>query len=146
MPKVQKKPDLKSRGGAATHQDFGAVFRALKPLFSRYEGRLDVAADEPGKYYLKSKTPVYRGKPMWFGGVEIKKNYVSFHLVAMYVFPELAAKLSPELKKRKQGKGCFNFHERRPKAVCGTGALTEAGMAKFRAMKPGSEPPEGNCE
>jgi hypothetical protein len=145
MPKVQKKPVLKGRGSAASSKDFDAVFRALKPLFSRYESRLDVVADEPGKYYLRSKTPVFRGKPMWFGGVEIKKNYVSFHLVAMYVFPELAAKLSAELKRRKQGKGCFNFSAVDPKLFAELGRLTEAGIAKFRAVKPGSPVPQGDC-
>ncbi len=128
------------------HQNFDAVFRALKPLFSRYESRLDVAADEPGKYYLKSKTPVFRGKPMWFGGVEIKKNYVSFHLVAMYVFPELAAKLSPELKKRKQGKGCFNFSSSRSKTVCGIGAPDGSGNREISRRETGKSGSRGRLQ
>ena len=146
MPRVKKKRGGTGRGAAASSKDFDGLYRAIKPIFSRYEGRLEAVADEPGKYYLKSRTPVFRGKPVWFGGLEIKKNYVSVHLTGMYVFPELAAKLSPELKKRKQGKGCFNFTSADPKLFAELKALTEAGMAKFRAVKPGSEAPKGNCD
>ncbi len=145
MPKVQKKPAGKGRGNAVGSKDCGAVFRALKPLFARYENSLDVVADQPGKYYLQSKSPVFRGKPLWFGGVEIKKNYVSFHLMAIYVFPELAQHISPELKKRKQGKSCFNFTTVDPKLFAELDRLTEAGITKFRSVKPGSPTPGGNC-
>jgi hypothetical protein len=145
MPQVRKKPAAKVRGGAAGSKDFDAVFGALKPLFSRYESGLEVVADQPGKYYLRSKGPVFQDKPLWFGGVEIKKNYVSFHLIAIYVFPELANNISPELKKRKQGKACFNFTAVDAKLFAELDRLTEAGAVKLRSLKPGSPVPKGNC-
>jgi hypothetical protein len=37
------------------------------------------------------------------------KNYVSFHLMALYVFPEMLKSVSPALLQRMQGKSCFNF-------------------------------------
>ncbi len=48
---------------------------------------------------------------MYFGSVKINKSYVSFHLMPVYVFPDLLVGLSPGLKRRMQGKSCFNFKE-----------------------------------
>lgn len=39
------------------------------------------------------------GQPLFLGSVEIRKNYVSFHVFLVY------------RKKRMQGKGCFNFRK-----------------------------------
>ena len=38
-----------------------------------------------------------------------QKNYISLHLMPMYVFPELKAKLDESGKKLKGGKSCVNF-------------------------------------
>ncbi len=38
-----------------------------------------------------------------------QKNYISLHLMPMYVFPELKAKLDASGKKLKGGKSCINF-------------------------------------
>ena len=50
-------------------------------------------------------------KELWFGGVQIKKNYVSYHLMPVYMYSDLVKEISPELKKRMQGKSCFNFKQ-----------------------------------
>jgi hypothetical protein len=48
-------------------------------------------------------------KVIFFGAAQIKKNYVSFYLmpVYMFMFPKLLDNISPELKKHMQGKSCF---------------------------------------
>ena len=46
---------------------------------------------------------------MWFGAVKLGKAYVSFHLMPLYMSPALEKEISPTLKKRMQGKTCFNF-------------------------------------
>jgi len=46
---------------------------------------------------------------MYFGSVILGKAYVSFHLMPLYMCPKLQALISPALKKRMQGKTCFNF-------------------------------------
>jgi uncharacterized protein YdhG (YjbR/CyaY superfamily) len=38
-----------------------------------------------------------------------QKNYLTLHLIPIYVFPELKAKLDNSGKKLKGGKGCVNF-------------------------------------
>jgi len=48
---------------------------------------------------------------IFFGAVQIKKNYVSYHLMPVYVNPKLLEGILPELKKSIQGKSCFNFKE-----------------------------------
>ena len=90
-------------------QNFEETFKRLREILKPLEKDLTIKFDEPGKYYLISKKLNEKKQEIWFGGVEIKKNYVSFHLVPLYFFPELLDDISPELKKRLTGKACFNF-------------------------------------
>lgn len=48
---------------------------------------------------------------MFFAAVKINKTTVSFHLMPIYVFPELIDSLSSQLKKCLTGKSCFNFKQ-----------------------------------
>ncbi len=93
--------------------DFCGIFAALKPVMAEQEGRLAVQKDTPSEYSLVTKGPSpfpqHRGHPMWFGAVRLGKAYVSFHLMALYMSPTLEKEISPALKKRMQGKTCFNF-------------------------------------
>ena len=43
--------------------------------------------------------------------MQIKKNYVSCHLMPLYALPTLREKVPLNLQKRMQGKSCFNFKE-----------------------------------
>jgi hypothetical protein len=49
------------------------------------------------------------GKGAMSGSVRVGKAYVSVHLLPLYMNPALNRNISPELKKRMQGKACFNF-------------------------------------
>lgn len=88
-----------------------ATFAALRAILSEFDGKLRVSKDEPGKYELVSLEPTYERKPMYFGSALIQKNYVSFYLMPLYACPELDKVISPDLRKHKQGKSCFNFKE-----------------------------------
>ena len=88
---------------------FEDVFEQLKGILRPYAGELSCVKDEPGEFYLDTKHIMKNKKPLFFGSVQIKKTYVSYYLMPVYVFPELLANLSPELKRRMQGKSCFNF-------------------------------------
>jgi len=93
--------------------DFGAAFSGLKATFSGVTEHLVVAMDTPVEYKLVTKTPSpfpqHKGHPLDFGTVRIGKAYVSLHLLPIYMCPELNKTISPALKKRMQGKACFNF-------------------------------------
>ena len=127
---TKKKSDGKVRGAAP--QDFQSVFDALRQLLSGYEDRLACKWPNPGYYYLESATPTYKKRPMAFAGVRTGKNYVSYHLVPVYAAPELGKNMSPELKRRMQGKGCFNFTTVDERLFRELESLTEAGYRNFK--------------
>jgi hypothetical protein len=99
--KAQKKVDT----------GFDAVFDRLRAILVRHAKGLAVKEDSPVYYYLETMTPAYHGKPVMFGAVRKGKAYVSFHLIPVYAYPELLKAMSPALRKRMQGKSCFNFTE-----------------------------------
>jgi hypothetical protein len=112
--------------------DFEATFKTLRALLKPYERHFVVVADKPGKYYLATKTSKTRsGAAIWFGGAEIKKNYVSLHLIPVYAAPALLKGVSPSLLKRMQGKSCFNFRVIDPEHVKELKALTKKGVDGF---------------
>jgi hypothetical protein len=51
--------------------------------------------------------------------------------MSVYASPELLKHMSPELKKRMQGKSCFNFKEVDKKLFSELSRLTKAGATKF---------------
>ena len=59
------------------------------------------------------------------------KRYVSFYLMSVYACPDLLEGMSPELKKRMQGKSCFNFKDVDEKLFKELAKLTKAGAARF---------------
>ncbi|HJS19607.1 MAG TPA: hypothetical protein VJ785_12730 [Anaerolineales bacterium] len=69
---------------------------------------------------------------MFFGSVQVKKNYVSFYLMPVYMYPELLKGISPELKKRMQGKSCFNFKKVEADLFHELADLTKKGTEKFK--------------
>ena len=111
---------------------FDATFKTLRALLKTYERHFVVVVDKAGKYYLSTKTSkTVSGAAIWFGGTEIKKNYVSFHLIPVYAAPALLKTVSPSLLKRMQGKSCFNFTTIEPAHVDELEALTKRGFDGF---------------
>lgn len=70
-----------------------------------------VRASMPAGYteVVDSKFLTFKADKEWYAALANKKNYISLHLTAMYVFPELKAKLDDSDKKVKSGKCCINF-------------------------------------
>ncbi len=118
----------------ATRDDFGSVFARLREILVPYSSKLVVAADSDREYYLNT-TAVVRKRPILFAGVSSGKTYVSFHLMPVYAFPELLTTMSSELKKRMQGKACFNFREVDEKLFREPAKLTGAGFARFKTLR-----------
>jgi hypothetical protein len=115
--------------------DFTAAFSGLKQMMAAFLTDLRVTDDEPRKFTLVTKANSWRGGPMFFSSVMMGKAYVSYHLLALYMCPEMVKAVSPGLKKRMQGKACFNF--KAPDAVlfAELGELSRAGLEKYRAKK-----------
>jgi len=112
--------------------DFAKAFYALKLVFAKYEKHLHVTADTREKYYLETRSPSYRGKPLFFGAVIRGRAYVSFHLMPLYWEPSLAKDISAGLKKRMQGKSCFNFLAPDAALTHELGKLTSRGFALYK--------------
>lgn len=112
--------------------DFQSVFATIKPLYARYAKKGVVLHDEPGRYYLGThEVRAKDGYRTWLGGVEIKKSYVSVHLVPIYADPSLLDGLTPALKKRMQGKYCFSFKTIEPELLAELGRLIDTGVKAF---------------
>jgi hypothetical protein len=120
---------------AAQTANFTDVFAALKPVLSKYEKRLYVKADKPDHYYLETKSRSYQGERMFFAAVRTGKAYVSFYLMPLYTYPELLKGMPSDLKKRMQGKSCFNFTAVDRDAISQLKDLVAAGFKKFGEEK-----------
>lgn len=107
--------------------EFDAVFARLKPIMAAYEPELKIQHDDVGRYYLVTPYLGPNRQPLWFGGVEIKKNYVSYHLMPVYMFPEILDSVSDALKKRMQGKSCFNLKKLDETLIAELADLTRRG-------------------
>ena len=116
-------------------KDFNEVFAKLKAIFEPYAKKMVVVQDTPECYYLDTHHIMKNKKPLCFGAVRLGKNYVSFYLMSVYARPELLKDMSPELKKRMQGKSCFNFKEADEKLFKELAKLTKAGATKFSSEK-----------
>jgi hypothetical protein len=111
-----------------------AVFDRLAAIFSPYRPPLVAKTDEPGNLYLETPPSAVQPNGFYFGAVKIGKRSVSFHLMPVYVHPDLADGMSPQLRKQMQGKSCFNFNFTRidPTLIVELERLTAAGFARFQ--------------
>ena len=117
-----------------------AIFETLKSVFSKHLKKLAVEADTPIEYTLVSKLPSpfpqHKRQPMYFGSVRLGKAYVSFHLMPLYMNPPLTKTISPALKKRMQGKTCFNFKtDPEPELIAELKQLTDTGFEQWSEKK-----------
>jgi len=112
--------------------EFPAIFQHIRELYKAHAPAAVVLHDEPDRYSLGThKVRPKDGYRFWFGSVEIKKNYVSAHVMPVYVHPELLATISPALRKRMQGKGCFNFKVKDEALLAELGSLITRGAKCF---------------
>jgi hypothetical protein len=115
---------------AQTH--FPIIFENLKAILTQYAKGFTVKSDTPSVYYLDGPYSEKWKKELFFGSVQIKKNYVSFYLMPVYMYPDLLNGISPELKKHMQGKSCFNFKRVEPELFRELAALAKKGCERFR--------------
>lgn len=114
--------------------DLAPVFADLRALMAPYAPRLDAKKDTDQELYLDTRVPQKNKKPAFFGAVQLKKAYVSYHLMPVYAQPELLAGLSPALKARMQGKSCFNFTASDAVLLGELAALTRAAFERYEAQ------------
>lgn len=113
--------------------DAPELFAALRALLLPYISSLSVVHDEEGHFYANCARPDAKGKAQFFGAVKASGRKHLLHFMPVYDFPELLGKISPALKKRMQGKSCFNFDTLEPALMTELGQLVEQGAARYRS-------------
>jgi hypothetical protein len=112
--------------------DFLPVFEQLKSIIQPYAPKLTVTTDTSDTYSLDGPYSEKWKRNLFFGSTQIKKNYVSFYLMPVYMYPDLLKDISPELKKHMQGKSCFNFKQVEPDLFRELSTLTRKGYERFQ--------------
>ena len=113
--------------------DLEVVEGRLRQILEPYRDRLSVTTEGPGGMVME--LPGYEGKPWGYvAGTRIGKRYVSFHLMSVYTDPELMASMSPELRKRMQGKSCFNFTKVDEPLMAELESVARKGIARHPEM------------
>ena len=115
-----------------TYSNPNEVFAELRSILEPYASRLVVTAESPNGYSLDTQFILPNKQPLFFGAVKIQKNYVSFYLMPVYACPELLENISEALRKRMQGKSCFNFKHIDSELFRELATLTFAGFERYR--------------
>ena len=89
--------------------DFDAVFNRMKDILEPYGRKMHVSVDNEIGYSVDMAPDAERNPTTWFAATRRGKSYVSFYLMPVYVEPSILETVSPALRKRMQGKSCFNF-------------------------------------
>ena len=121
------------------NSEFAAIFAQLKSILAKHAAWLTVSADAADHYCVDvDYSPKFKkGFPVAW--VKIGKAYVSYHFMPVYMFPQLAAGMSKELRARMQGKSCFNFKRADEGLFQELAAVTDRGFAMCRKAGLGPE-------
>ena len=112
---------------------FAEVDRRLREILRPYRESLVTTKDGPGGLVLE--IPGLEGKPWGYvAGVRSGKRHVSFYLMGVYGGRDLLDTMSPELRRRMQGKACFTFTKVDEVLFEELAALTDRSIDRFRAI------------
>lgn len=112
--------------------DFPQIYDRLRAILTPYAAQLTLTLDTPQSISIDGPYSEKWKQELFFASAQIKKNYVSFHLMPVYMFPNLLDGISPELRRHMQGKSCFNFKKVEPALFEELSELTRAGFERFR--------------
>lgn len=90
-------------------KDLAPTFAALSSVLRKHVAGMSIRTDEPGNLYVELPPAKPGGRPGFFGAVQLKKSYVSYHLMPVYEDPGLLSGTTDALRRKMQGKSCFNF-------------------------------------
>jgi hypothetical protein len=122
----------KSTDSAPRMEQKTEIFLALRDLLRKYESELAIRANTSNHYYLETRSLSPNGRRLFFAAAKLKKNYVSFYLTPLNMYPELSVRVSTGLRKKMQGQSCFNLTMPSREDFDELRTLTEAGYQRFR--------------
>lgn len=114
-----------------SQNEFPLVFENLKSILKPYASQLTLKGNIDDNFHLEGAYSEKWKKELFFASAQVKKNYVSFYLMPVYMYPDLLKNISPELKKYMQGKSCFNFKKVEKKLFDELRGLTKQGFERF---------------
>ena len=121
-------------GASAPARDFPAVAARLRSIIEGHADGLLISASPAGDVKLERPPG---GHPWdYVAGIRVGKSYVSYYLMPVYGIPALLDGISPELRRRMQGKACFNFTRVDEPLFDELAALTATGIDLFRDWQP----------
>jgi len=115
--------------------DLNQVFNRLREILRPYAAKLELTVDSTTNYCLYTRHIMQNKQPLHFASVQIRKRYVSYYLMPVYVRPKLLDGISAELRKRMQGKSCFNFTTVDEPLFKELARLTKAGFMSYREQE-----------
>jgi len=118
----------------ATARASSDLFVALRDLLLAYKADLEVAHDQDDHVYANCTSTDAKGKAQFFGAVKVSGRRHAFHFMPVYDFPDLLDAISPALKKRMQGKSCFNFDSLDPALLQELQMLIAQGVSRYKAV------------
>jgi hypothetical protein len=119
--------------GVPPKADFAAVDRRLRELLEPIRSRLVATKDGPDGLILQ--IPGLEGLPYGYvAGIRVGKRYVSYYLMSVYASPEVLDSMSPALRRRMQGKSCFNFTKVDEPLFEELGLITVAGFEPYLGL------------
>lgn len=111
---------------------FPEIFEQLKTLLQPLTPPLEIEFDIPERYSLNAPSSPRFPEGIFFGAVRLGKSYVSYYLMPLYVCADLNAGMSDALRKRMQGKSCFNFTTLDTTLFEELARLTERGFERYK--------------
>jgi len=111
--------------------DFPQIYTHLRTILQPYAEKLTLTLDTPQGISIDGPHSETWKKPLFFASAQIKKTYVSFYLMPVYMFPDLLQGISPELRSHMQGKSCFNFKRVEPDLFQELTELVRLGYERF---------------
>lgn len=113
---------------------FNELFTRIRAMLAAHAHGAVPKCDKPDSYHLDThEVRATDGYRTYFGGVDIKKNYVSAHLFPVYTDPSLLDGISADLRKRMQGKACFNFKKLDEPLLAELEQLIATGAERYKA-------------
>ena len=112
--------------------EFIALFTRLRRVLAAYARQLVVVEDSGTQFYLDCRFVMPNGRPLFFGSVRMCRGYVSFHLMPLYVYPDLLGRVSTRLMPRMHGKSCFNFRKIDAENLAELKSLSALGFERYQ--------------
>jgi len=135
LPGETPAPKKRRGGGAQRGHSISETYEALAQILVPYARMFQSEMHPRMGYCLRAKTTERPPKELYFGGVQIHQEHVSFHLFPLYSFPDLEAKLSPELRQRQEGKTSFHIERGAdPALLRELDSLTRACFERLRSQ------------